>query len=128
MVRDGKVGKANGFWVAELPGASKTRLFISRGDPVSLAALANMPPLDLEPLTHGGPPRWPEPLTNTSTPGKEGGPFIADTFPLPVENPWHSWMRPGGFDFTPDGQAAILATHAGRWYVARRGLGCKTAN
>jgi len=118
---DGVVDKTNGFWVAKLPGAAKTRLFISRLEPAPLDALAKSftargetaSQFDLEPLTHGGPPRWPEQVTTTSTPGKPDGPFIADTFPLPVENPWQSWMRPGGFDFTPDGQAAILATWNG---------------
>jgi len=118
---DGSLRKQDGFWIAELPGASKTRLFISRLGSASLSAMAKAvtansetaPRLDLEPLTHGGPSRWPEHVTTTSTPGKPDGPFIADTFPLPVENPWQSWMRPGGFDFTPDGQAAIVATWNG---------------
>jgi hypothetical protein len=112
---DGALRKANGFWVAELPGASKTRLFISRLGPASLGTLAKAvtASLDLEPLTHGGPARWPEHVTTTSKADKADGPFIADTFPLPVENPWQSWMRPGGFDFTPDGQAAIVAAWNG---------------
>jgi hypothetical protein len=118
---DGSLRKANGFWIAELPGGAKTRLFISRLGPASLGTLAKTviansdtaPRLDLEPLTHGGPPRWPQHVTTTSIPGKRDGPFVADTFPLPVKNPWQSWMRPGGFDFTPDGQAAILATWNG---------------
>jgi hypothetical protein len=112
---DGSLRKANGFWIADLPGASKARLFISRLGSVSLDALSKTvtAPLDLEPLTRGGQPRWLEQVTTTSTPGKEGDAFVADTFPLPVENPWQSWMRPGGFDFTPDGQAAIVATWNG---------------
>ena len=112
---DGWLRKRDGFWIAELPGAAKTRLFISRMYPATLAAFAKTfdAPMDLEPLTRGGPSRWPEQVTTTSTPGKADDPFIADTFPLPVENPWQSWMRPGGFDFTPDGQAAIVATWNG---------------
>jgi sugar lactone lactonase YvrE len=116
LAGDGVVHKTNSFWVAELGGPAKTRLFISRVDAASLDALAKSetaPQFDLEPLTHGGPPRWREEVTTTSTPGKSEGAFIADTFPLPIENPWHSWMRPGGFDFTPDGKAAIVATWNG---------------
>jgi hypothetical protein len=41
--------------------------------------------------------------------GKKDAAFIADDFSLPIENPFQSWMRPGGFDFTPDGKAAIVA-------------------
>ena len=107
----GTLRKDGGFWVAELPGGAQTRLFISKADPASLAALGKTftAPLDLAPLTKGGPRRWTEEVTTTSEPGKTDGAFIADTFPLPVENPWQSWMRPGGFDFTPDGKAAIVA-------------------
>jgi hypothetical protein len=107
---DGSLRKEGGFWLAELPGGAKTRLFISR------AEIATIPPngsLDLEPLTHGGPRQWNQEVTTTSAAGRKGGPFIADTFPLPTANPWQSWMRPGGFDFTPDGKAAIVATWNG---------------
>jgi len=115
LVGDGSLRREDGFWLAELPSAAKTRLFISRAAAAALAALTKTAtaPLDLEPLTHGGPPRWPGEVTTTSVPGRPDGAFIADTFPLPTENPWNSWMRPGGFDFTPDGQAALLATWNG---------------
>ena len=115
LAGDGALRKDAGFWLAELPGAAQTRLFISRAEPAELAALAkaNTTPLDLDPLTHGGPPRWTQEVTTTSVPGNADGAFIADTFPLPIENPWQSWMRPGGLDFTPDGKAAIVATWNG---------------
>ena len=112
---DGSLRKEVGFWIAELPSAAKTRLFISRADDAALEKLvtASTASLDLEPLTHGGPSHWPQEVTTTSVAGKADGPFVADTFTLPTDNPWHSWMRPGGFDFTPDGQAAIVATWNG---------------
>ncbi len=109
LAGNGSLRKDGGFWIAELPGGAKTRLFISRSEITNTVAGS----LNLEPLTHGGPARWPQDVTTTSVPGKPDGAFIADTFPLPVENPWHSWMRPGGFDFTPDGRAAIVATWNG---------------
>ena len=115
LTGDGTLKKGAGFWVASLPGGAKTCLFISRVDAASLDVLAKakVAPLDLEPLTHGGPPRWPQEVITTSEAGKSDGAFIADNFALPVENPWQSWMRPGGFDFTPDGKAAIVATWNG---------------
>jgi hypothetical protein len=116
LAGDGSVHKENGFWIAELPSAAKTRIFISRTDPDSLAVIAKKnysASIDLEPLTHGGPTRWSQEVTTTSVAGKSDGVFVTDTFPLPTENPWHSWMRPGGFDFTPDGRAAIVATWNG---------------
>jgi hypothetical protein len=108
----GKLLKQGGFWIAELPGDARARVFISRGEPPSLAALAEASdaPLDLETLTHGGPAIWAtQPITTTSSRSAESGAFAIDDFPLPIENPWHSWMRPGGFDFTPDGKGAIVA-------------------
>ena len=112
---NGAVSKESGFWIARLPGTAKTRLFISRTDEVTLAKIAetHTGSLDLEPLAHGGPARWTQEVTTTSAPGNADGAFIADTFPLPTDNPWQSWMRPGGFDFTPDGRAAIVATWNG---------------
>ncbi len=111
LAGDGTLRKEAGFWVASLEGGAKTRLFISKADPASLAALAKSftDPLDLQPLTKGGPRRWNGEVTTSSEAGKADGPFASDTFPLPIDNPWQSWMRPGGFDFTPDGKAAIVA-------------------
>lgn len=111
LAGDGTLRKDGGFWVAELSSEAKSRLFISRADAGSLIALAKTitTPLDLTALTHGGAPRWPQEVSTLSEAGKPDGAFVADTFPLPVENPWESWMRPGGFDFTPDGKAAIVA-------------------
>lgn len=109
IVGDGSLRKDGGFWIAELPGGAKTRLFISRSELARMAGGA----LDLEPLTRGGPARWTQEVTTTSTAGRADGAFITDSFALPVENPWQSWMRPGGFDFTPDGQAAIVTTWNG---------------
>ncbi len=111
----GTLSKEGGFWVATLPSRSQVRLFITRDDGEALEHAAGMctAPLDLSPLTKGGPPRWPQEVVTTSETGAAGGAFVADTFPLPVDNPWASWMRPGGFDFTPDGKAALLATWNG---------------
>jgi hypothetical protein len=112
---DGSLRKDAGFWLAELPGGAKTRLFISRADPALLETYVKSctASLDLKPLTTGGPARWPQEVTTTSMSGNKGAAFIADTFPLPVRNPWQSWMRPSGFDFTPDGNAAVVATWNG---------------
>jgi len=109
LTGDGSLRKEGGFWIAELPGGAKTRLFISQAE---LDSTFNAS-LDLEPLTHGGPPRWAQEAATTSVAGKADGAFVADTFTLPTDNPWQSWMRPGGFDFTPDGKAAIVATWNG---------------
>ena len=107
----GELKREKGFWIAKLASGAKSRLFISRVDPASLDTMAKnfAAPLDLAPLTKGAPAQWPQTVTTTSVAGKDDTAFIADDFSLPVENPFQSWMRPGGFDFTPDGKAAIVA-------------------
>ncbi len=111
LTGDGTLSKQDGFWVARLPGGARTRLFLSRADAASLETLARgrNAAIDLEALTRGGPARAPQEIRTTSVAGAEDGAFTADTFPLPLDNPWHSWLRPGGFDFTPDGCSAVVA-------------------
>ncbi len=111
LVGEGQLRQEAGFWTAELKGGSKARLFISRADPASIEVLSRTvtTPLDLDRFTHGGPVQWPQEVETISEAGAADGAFVADTFPLPVDNPWQSWMRPGGFDFTPDGTAAVVA-------------------
>ena len=108
---DGRLTRENGFWFAKLEAHAKARVFLSAVDPASLETMAKTfaAPLDLEPLTRGGPSQWPQTVVTTSVAGAEDAAFIADDFPLPIDNPFQSWMRPGGFDFTPDGKAAIVA-------------------
>lgn len=71
----------------------------------------------LEPLTHGGPPRWPQRIETRMTRGAEDGPFAIDTLALPSANPWRSWMRPGGFDFFSDGVRAAVCTWSGDVWI-----------
>lgn len=108
---DGVLSKADGYWVAKLTTGANSQLFISRVDAGSLDTLAKTftASPDLTPLTLGGPAKWPQVITTTSVAGKDEGAFAADDFTLPLDNPWQSWMRPGGFDFTPDGKGAIVA-------------------
>ncbi len=107
----GDLKREGGFWIAQLGAGAHARFFMSRVDPASLATMANnfVQPLKLETLTNGGPAQWPQTVTTNSVAGKDDAAFIADDFTLPHENPFQSWLRPGGFDFTPDGKAAIVA-------------------
>ncbi|MGE4603307.1 MAG: DUF6797 domain-containing protein [Planctomycetota bacterium] len=46
-------------------------------------------------------------------------PFEIDRISWPDENPWHSWMRFGDFDFLDDGKAAAISTWNGDvWRVS----------
>ncbi len=111
----GRIRRDAGFWVAELPPGCQARIFISRADEAALAALAAtvVEPLDLQSWITGGSRRWPEEIVTASVAGDDRGAFVSDDFPLPEGNPWGSWMRPGGFDFTTDGRAAAVATWNG---------------
>src|SRR5579862_5356850 len=73
---------------------------------------------DPETLTHGGPARFDKAVETRGTLGQEDGPYAVDTLTLPDENPWHSWMRIGGFDFFPDGRAAICTWSGDVWIVS----------
>jgi mono/diheme cytochrome c family protein len=80
---------------------------------------ASPPPADLEPLTHGGPARWPEkPITHGVLATNDAA-YVVDTITEPDPNPWRSWIRFGGLDFFPDGQRAALTTWNGDvWLVS----------
>jgi glucose/arabinose dehydrogenase len=79
-------------------------------------------PVALEPLTKGGPPRWPQKIETKGAMGTEDGPYAMDKITLPSINPWRSWMRPGGFDFFADGKRAAVCTWSGDVWIVD-GLG-----
>ena len=117
----------DGFTVLRVPaGVTPTRvkLLTAKGDAAALNARANGSPAPraLEPLTRGGPKRWPEVLKAGVALGKDDGAFAVDTFALPERNPWNAQLRLTGFDFTPDGKAMAVCSWDGDvWLVS--GLG-----
>lgn len=78
-------------------------------------------PEHIDPMAfkEGGPALWPATVETQGSLGKEDGPYVVDTLSLPEKNPWHSWMRIGGFDFFADGKRAALCTWSGDvWIVS----------
>ena len=77
------------------------------------------PAVDLKALTRGGPAQWTETITTESRVlGRRGGPFELEAITTPLENPYRSWMRLGGFDFLDGGKQAVVATWMGDvWLV-----------
>lgn len=75
--------------------------------------------VDLKALTRGGPARWTETVTTESRVlGRRNGPFELEAITTPLENPYRSWMRLGGFDFLDGGKRAVVATWMGDvWLV-----------
>jgi glucose/arabinose dehydrogenase len=74
-------------------------------------------PRDLTSLLKGGRPLWPQ---TVETKGRRAADdpksaYVLDTLTLPDENPYKSWMRVGGFDFLPDGRAALSTWSGDVW-------------
>jgi cytochrome c5 len=111
-----KLKDKEGFLTATIP-ASATPLnvaFISGNGSIAKSDL------DLEPLTKGGPSEWQQTIPSPIIRGNQDGPFQWDSFAIPRENPWKSWMRTTGVDFSPDGKSAYLCTWDGDvWKVDR---------
>ena len=73
---------------------------------------------DLAALTKGGPARWTTPVVTKGSVGTGSGPYVVDTLTEPVRNPWNAKTFFGGFDFFPDGRAAICTFHGDVWIVS----------
>lgn len=73
-------------------------------------------------LLGGGPARWGDAIETQGTLGASTSPdgsYSVDTITAPVENPYHSWLRFGGFDFFKDGKRAAICTWSGDvWIVS----------
>ncbi len=124
-----RVFTEDGFLVARFPPSAdrtEVRILLAHADQavVDRAADRAIPMPDLQAQVHGGSARWPAELTTQVVRGGDSGPFAVDqlTIPVAAANPYGSWMRPGGFDFSADGTTAAVCTWNGDvWSVA--GLG-----
>ncbi len=98
----------------------KVNVLSTKAPPESLgiAALLASEPEDLTKYMKGGPTHWTEPVITEGTMGNAADPFAVDEITYPEENPYHSWMRIGGFDFLPGNKRAAVATWLGDvWLV-----------
>ncbi len=68
-------------------------------------------------LTQGGKAKWEQTVETKIQPGLATGPYATDTFILPNDNPWKSWMRLGGFDFFKDNRRAAVCTWQGDVWI-----------
>lgn len=71
-------------------------------------------------LLRGGPSRWPEKITMQGERGTGDDPYLVDTIPVPLENPYGSPMFLTGLDFFENGDAAVSTFFGDVWIV--RGL------
>jgi len=73
---------------------------------------------NLASFTQDGPARWPAPVVTRGVLDVSDGPYVVDTIAEPVPNPWNTRTFFGGFDFFPDGRAAICTFHGDVWIVS----------
>ncbi len=73
---------------------------------------------NLQHLTKGSKPLFPEPVVTQGTLGSGDAPYVVDEITPPVPNPWNAKTFFGGFDFFPDGRAAICTFHGDVWIVS----------
>lgn len=115
---------ANGRVIAKIPaGKQSFRIAIWKGakadsDAVATAmkSAAKLP--SLAALTKGAPGRWTPPVVTQAVPGINDGPYVVDDLTPPVPNPWNAKTFFGGFDFLPDGRAAVACFHGDVWIVS----------
>jgi hypothetical protein len=85
---------------------------------------AGSKPVDFDVLTKGGPARYADTVVTQgklgdADPKSQDAAYVVDTLTVPEQNPYHSWMRFGGFDFFPDGKSAAICTWSGDvWIVS----------
>jgi len=106
-----KLAEQDGFLTATIPAsATPVKLAFISGKNVTDVPTNE---LDLKRLTQGGPSEWQQSIPSPIIRGNQDGPFQWDSFTIPRENPWKSWLRTTGIDFSPDGKTAYLCTWDG---------------
>lgn len=107
----------------EQKDAKPFQISIWSGAPVNLkafveASAAKVELPSLKPFMRGGPPRWETPVVTRGVLGTNSGAYIADTLTEPPTNSATPRTYFSGFDFFPDGRAAICTFHGDVWIVS----------
>ena len=74
-------------------------------------------PVELNDYIRGGPTHWPEEFTMTGELGEGNDPYVIDTIPVPIENPFASPMYLSGVSFFENGDAAVATFFGDIWLV-----------
>ncbi len=101
---------------------AKVKIVIGRPAADGVAAFesavkASPGPIDLEPLTHGGPPHWKEKLITKGDVGADTSAYVSDKLTEPAPPAWNTKLRFGGFDFFKDGKSAAICTWDGDVWI-----------
>ncbi len=103
--------------IARGTGAARFTIITSER---AIDAARMAPAANLAALTRGGPALFPQTfaLKGQLDPQAATKTYAVDVIPLPVENPWKSPPRFGGFDFFPDGKRLAASTWTGDVWIA----------
>jgi glucose/arabinose dehydrogenase len=122
-----KVVKDGASLRLSLPAIDAPAVFMVAVSDADVSSLLPSLPAPQDPLelTRGGPALWNPAIevkgqlaVSPKVDAKNPEPaYVVDTLPLPEENPWAAWMRPGGFDFFADGKSAAVCTWNGDVWV-----------
>jgi putative heme-binding domain-containing protein len=113
----------DGFHLVRISASAtplRFKVLVAKCDQSALDSLAkaSSQPLALEPLTKGGPDRWPEAIATTMAFGKTEGAFAVDSLELPDRNPWNALVRPTGFDFLDADRMAVCTWDGDVWIAS----------
>ena len=114
---------ADGKTVLRLPAraqATTLRVAFVTGKPGETQRLESQkaPVSDLVALCKGGPAHWGAALETQGKLGSGDGPYVVDEIIAPDDNPYGSWLRFGGHDFFPNGDAAVVNISGDVWLVS----------
>ena len=119
------ISGANGRLSLALPAIKTTATFqivlwtgSSKLQPKVSDLLHASPLPDLAALTKGGAARWGAALETSAKLGTGDEAYVADEILLPDDNPFGSWLRPGGHDFFPDGTMALVNVSGDVWIIS----------
>ena len=105
---------AGGRGGAAPTAATSLNLFMNA---FAAAIEASTPVADLASLREPGASRWPAIETQAVT-GSGPGALTVDTFTIPADNPYQSWIRLSGVDFLADGRAVVSSISGDVWLVS----------
>ena len=108
------------FTVTNAKAGDAFRLSAVTGSGTPTLPVLTGKPADLRKLTKGGPAQWAETVTTQGkldTGGGDGS-YVVDTLTEPFPNPYRVSTFIGGFDFLPDGRAAVCTFHGDVWIVS----------
>lgn len=104
--------------IDRIPAGQPIQIALSTGLTATAVGARASTPVAPASLTRGGTARWTETLVTQGKLGTEDGPYAVDTITEPFPNPFQVSMFFGGFDFLPDGRAAVCTFHGDVWIVS----------